>query len=63
MDSKTSTKGIGKVIFSSSLGTLIEWYDFYIFGMLAKTISTQFFPMEMIPQHCLAHWPFLPQAF
>jgi MFS family permease len=37
-------KGIGKVIFSSSLGTLIEWYDFYIFGMLAKTISIQFFP-------------------
>ena len=40
----TSAKGISKVIFSSSLGTLIEWYDFYIFGMLAKTISTQFFP-------------------
>lgn len=40
----TSTKGIGKVIFSSSLGTLIEWYDFYIFGMLTKTISVQFFP-------------------
>jgi MFS family permease len=37
-------KGIWKVIFSSSLGTLIEWYDFYIFGMLAKTISVQFFP-------------------
>src|SRR6187399_2965545 len=37
-------KGIGKVIFSSSLGTLIEWYDFYIFGMLAKTIALQFFP-------------------
>lgn len=40
----TTSKGIGKVIFSSSLGTLIEWYDFYIFGMLAKTISVQFFP-------------------
>ncbi len=40
----TSSKGIGKVIFSSSLGTLIEWYDFYIFGMLAKTISAEFFP-------------------
>jgi MFS family permease len=39
-----SIKGIGKVIFSSSLGTLIEWYDFYIFGMLAKTIASQFFP-------------------
>lgn len=40
----SSSKGTGKVIFSSSLGTLIEWYDFYIFGMLAKTISAQFFP-------------------
>ena len=39
-----SSKGIGKVIFSSSLGTLIEWYDFYFFFMLAKTISVQFFP-------------------
>ena len=42
--SATSAKGISKVIFSSSLGTFIEWYDFYIFGMLAKTISIQFFP-------------------
>lgn len=40
----TTSKGISKVIFSSSLGTLIEWYDFYIFGMLAKTISAEFFP-------------------
>ncbi len=44
MNETQSSKGIGKVIFSSSLGTLIEWYDFYIFGMLAKTISVQFFP-------------------
>lgn len=44
MNDTQSAKGIGKVIFSSSLGTLIEWYDFYIFGMLAKTISVQFFP-------------------
>ncbi len=44
MANGVSTKGIGRVIFSSSLGTLIEWYDFYIFGMLAKTISVQFFP-------------------
>lgn len=39
-----STKGIATIIGASSLGTLIEWYDFYIFGMLAKIISTQFFP-------------------
>lgn len=44
MANDNNGKGIGKVIFSSSLGTLIEWYDFYIFGMLAKTISVQFFP-------------------
>ena len=35
---------IRKVIAASSVGTMIEWYDFYIFGMLSTTISTQFFP-------------------
>jgi MFS family permease len=40
----TAASGISKVIAASSVGTMIEWYDFYIFGMLAKTISTQFFP-------------------
>lgn len=42
--SATKPSGIGKVIGASSVGTMIEWYDFYIFGMLAKTISTEFFP-------------------
>ena len=36
--------GIVKVIAASSAGTLIEWYDFYIFGSLATIISTAFFP-------------------
>src|SRR6266853_1957342 len=40
----SSTKGIWKVIIASSLGTLIEWYDFYIFGSLATVIASQFFP-------------------
>lgn len=44
MNDLRTTKSITSVIFSSSLGTLIEWYDFYIFGMLAKIIATQFFP-------------------
>lgn len=44
MNSKNDSKLITKVIAASSLGTMIEWYDFYIFGMLAKTISTEFFP-------------------
>src|SRR5690606_2215965 len=37
------TKGIWKVIGASSLGTLIEWYDFFIFGSLSIVISTKFF--------------------
>ena len=32
------------VIAASSVGTLIEWYDFYIFGSLATILATQFFP-------------------
>lgn len=44
MSNSTNSSGIWKVITASSVGTLIEWYDFYIFGMLAKTISIQFFP-------------------
>ncbi len=32
------------VITASSVGTLIEWYDFYIFGSLATILSSQFFP-------------------
>ncbi len=32
------------VISASSVGTLIEWYDFYIFGSLSKILSEQFFP-------------------
>ena len=40
------TQGIWKVITASSVGTLIEWYDFYIFGSLSTTISHQFFPED-----------------
>jgi MFS family permease len=39
-----STKSIWKIIGASSVGTLIEWYDFYIFGSLATVIASQFFP-------------------
>ena len=31
------------VIFASSLGTVFEWYDFYLYGSLAAIISKQFF--------------------
>jgi MFS family permease len=32
-----------QVIFASSLGTVFEWYDFYLYGSLAAIISKQFF--------------------
>ncbi len=44
MQTGDSKKQIRKVIFASSVGTLIEWYDFYIFGSLAPIIAAQFFP-------------------
>jgi len=46
MSSKTAApaKDIRKIIIASSVGTLIEWYDFYIFGSLATVIAGQFFP-------------------
>lgn len=35
---------IWKVILASAVGTMIEWYDFYIFGSLATLIAGHFFP-------------------
>ena len=43
---QTDTRVIWKVILASALGTMIEWYDFYIFGSLATVIATKFFPSE-----------------
>lgn len=37
------TSGHKKVIFASSLGTVFEWYDFYLYGSLAAVIAKQFF--------------------
>jgi MFS family permease len=36
--------GIWRVIMASSVGTMIEWYDFYIFGSLAAILSPKFYP-------------------
>jgi len=35
-----------KVIAASSVGTVIEWYDFYIFGALAAVLAGKFFPPD-----------------
>ena len=36
--------GVWRVITASSVGTMIEWYDFYIFGSLAAVLSPKFYP-------------------
>ncbi|MEP6787278.1 MAG: MFS transporter, partial [Acidobacteriota bacterium] len=45
-DEQTSKATIWKVIGTSAIGTMIEWYDFYIFGSLAATIAPLFYPPE-----------------
>ena len=44
--SGTAAYPIWKVIASASAGTMIEWYDFYIFGSLASVMAGLFFPKE-----------------
>src|SRR5258706_324020 len=48
IDAATSGKPleyqIWKIIAASGVGTMIEWYDFYIFGSLATVISPLFYP-------------------
>ena len=41
--STTMTKEERRVIFASSLGTVFEWYDFYLYGSLSAVIAAQFF--------------------
>ncbi|QHT70018.1 MHS family MFS transporter [Rhodocytophaga rosea] len=40
----TEKTNIWQVILASSAGTVIEWYDFYIFGSLATFIAAKFYP-------------------
>jgi MFS family permease len=36
-------QGLPRIIFASAAGTMIEWYDFYIFGSLAAVIASKFY--------------------
>jgi len=42
-EQRPMTSGEKKVIFASSLGTVFEWYDFYLYGSFAAIIGAQFF--------------------
>lgn len=43
VEGKASRRREALVIGASSLGTVFEWYDFYLYGLLATVISAQFF--------------------
>jgi MFS family permease len=40
----TNEQGLWRIILASAVGTMIEWYDFYIFGSLAVVLSPKFYP-------------------
>lgn len=42
--STPETSNVQRVVFASSVGTLFEWYDFYLYGSLAAFFSGLFFP-------------------
>jgi MFS family permease len=42
-DTRPMTREEKKVIIASSLGTVFEWYDFYLYGSLAAVIGANFF--------------------
>ena len=43
IDSVADRSTVQHVVLASSLGTLFEWYDFYLYGSLAAVIAKQFF--------------------
>ncbi|MFY3382608.1 MFS transporter [Paracidovorax sp. MALMAid1276] len=48
--SRAMTPEERKVVFASTLGTVFEWYDFYLYGALAAVLARQFFsPLEAGP--------------
>jgi MFS family permease len=46
-DAAKPKRSLAFIIAASSCGTLIEWYDFYLYGVLAGFFATHFFPGEM----------------
>jgi MFS family permease len=42
---QVSTQKIWMVILASAVGTMIEWYDFYIFGSLTAILAVKFYPV------------------
>ena len=46
---RTGGYSIWRVILASAVGTMIEWYDFYIFGSLTAVLTLKFYPPATTP--------------
>src|SRR5438128_9037699 len=54
---------IKRIIFASGLGTMIEWYDFYIFGSLAAVMSALLFPGNDPTWDLIKYWALFATGF
>jgi len=54
---------VKRIIFASGLGTMIEWYDFYIFGSLAAVMSGLFFPSSSPAWALIKTWAVFATGF
>src|SRR5438309_4037464 len=54
---------IKRIIFASGLGTMIEWYDFYIFGSLAAVMSALLFPGKDPTWDLIKYWALFATGF
>ena len=55
-EAQPSAKEIRLVIAASSIGTVFEWYDFFIYGTLAAMIGQAFFPADNATLQMLLVW-------
>src|SRR5438045_6102394 len=59
----TTQYPIKRIIFASGLGTMIEWYDFYIFGSLAVVMSELMFPHGYPAKALISTWGVFATGF
>jgi hypothetical protein len=45
---KVSISSIHRAVFAAGLGTVFEWYDFFIYGSMATLFGELFFPRETL---------------
>ncbi|HVG23274.1 MAG TPA: MFS transporter [Thermoanaerobaculia bacterium] len=63
MNERPTAYPIKRIIFASGLGTMIEWYDFYIFGSLAVIMSELMFPAGNPTWNLIQTWALFATGF